>query len=55
MTMTNKTAAPLTVISRETGKRYTVLREYRDKLMVRPAWKRGGFLMTMPRSAFRLV
>lgn len=52
MTMTAKTAAPLTVISRETGKRYTVIREYRHTLLVKPAWKRGGFPMTMPREAF---
>ena len=40
------------VVSRDTGKRYRVIREYRHTLLVRPAWKQGGLPFTLPRECF---
>lgn len=47
-------AKQATVKSRETGKVYHVIREYRNTLMVTPAWRKHGYQMTMPKSAFIL-
>lgn len=45
-------AKQATVKSRETGKVYRVVRSYRNSLLVTPAWRKHGYKMTMPKSAF---
>lgn len=47
-----ESATQITVKSRETGKLYIVVREYRHSLLVRPAWKNSGLPFTLPKSAF---
>ena len=47
-----ESAKIITVKSRETGKVYRVIREYRNTLMVTPAWRKHGYKMTMPKTAF---
>ena len=37
-----KTEMPKIVKSRETGKTYRVVREYKNQLLVAPAWKSTG-------------
>ena len=37
------------VVSRDTGKRYRVIREYRYTLLVKPAWKKSGYPFTLSR------
>lgn len=48
-------AQAITVRSRETGKVYRVIREYRNTLMVTPAWRKHGYSMTMPKTAFEPI
>lgn len=51
--MTNKKKdSAASVKSRETGKVYYVVREYKTCLLVRPSWKKGGLPFTLPKSAF---
>lgn len=50
--MSYKLAKQVTVRSRETGKVYRVIREYRHVLMVTPAWRKHGYSMTLPKTAF---
>lgn len=50
--MSYKLAKQVTVRSRETGKVYRVIREYRHCLMVTPADKKRATPFTLPRSAF---
>ena len=40
------------VCSRETGKVYRVVREYKYTLMVVAAWKKSGYPFTLPKSCF---
>lgn len=47
-----ESAKQATVKSRETGKVYRVIREYKHTLMVTPAWRKHGYKMTMPKTDF---
>lgn len=49
-----ESAKQTTVKSRDTGKVYRVIREYRYTLLVTPAWLKHGYRMTMPKAAFFL-
>lgn len=50
-----QSAKAITVKSRETGKVYRVIREYRHTLLVTPAWLKRGYKMTLPKTAFDLT
>lgn len=47
-----KAETPKIVKSRDTGKPYRVIREYKHQLLVAPAWKKRGLPFTMSREAF---
>ena len=53
--MIYKLAKQVTVRSRETGKVYRVLREYKYTILVTPAWLKRGYKMTLPKTAFDLT
>ena len=50
-----QSAKAITVRSRETGKVYRVIREYKYTVLVSPAWLKHGYKMTMPKSAFDIT
>lgn len=59
MTTKRQTAAEsaqqVTVKSRDTGKVYRVIREYRNMLLVTPAWKKSGIPFTLPKTSFEAI
>ena len=47
----NNSTSPKIVKSRDTGKTYRVVREYKNLLLVVPAWKKSGHPFTIDRAA----
>lgn len=50
-----QSAKVITVKSRDTGKVYRVIREYKYTVLVTPAWKKSGIPFTLPKTAFDLT